>query len=212
MAAIVANTGLALGIPQEIKDSALAYLVVVLEARTEPRIDEDVAELAQLLEGALDIYVLPSAAGAALIEAREKAFWTAKAHGANDIIDLVVPRAQIPVYMARVAAIAQETSSLIVGCGHAGDGNVHLSVFQADPAVRDRALHAVFEAGTQLGGAVSGEHGIGTDKMKYFLALEDPVKLALMRRVKAAFDPKGILNPGALFGDIEGNGHGGIEA
>lgn len=212
MAAIVANTGLALGIPQEIKDAALAYLVVVLEARTEPRIDEDIAELAELLEGALDIYVLPSPAGAALIEAREKAFWTAKAHGANDIIDLVVPRAQIPVYMARVAEIAQETGSLIVGCGHAGDGNVHLSVFQADAAVRDRALHAVFEAGTQLGGAVSGEHGIGTDKMKYFLSLEDPVKLALMRRVKAAFDPKGILNPGALLGDIEGNGHGGIEA
>ena len=50
-----------------------------------------------------------------------------------------------------------------------------------------------------MGGAVSGEHGIGTAKRPYFLELEDPVKLDLMRRIKAAFDPQGILNPGTIF-------------
>jgi len=201
MAGITASAGLELGIPQEIKDTALAYLVIVLEGTVASRIDEDTAALGELLGelGALDLYVLPSAAGAALIDAREKAFWTAKALGANDIIDLVVPRAEIPGYLAAVKVIADETASLVVGCGHAGDGNVHLSVFQGDPAVRSDVVGRILRAGADLGGAVSGEHGIGTAKKAYLAAIEDPTKLDLMRRIKTAFDPAGILNPGVIF-------------
>jgi glycolate oxidase len=201
MAGILGNVGLDLGIPQEIKDTALAYLVVVLEDRRADRLDENIEELAVQVAalGALDVYVLPPQAGAALIDAREKAFWAAKAHGANDIIDMVVPRAQIPEYMAKVSEIANATSSFVVGCGHAGDGNVHLSVFQGDPDVRYEVIHGIFAAGMALGGAISGEHGIGSEKKKYFQELEDPAKLALMQRIKTAFDPHGILNPGTLF-------------
>jgi len=201
MDAIARGHGVELGVDPAIKEQATAYLVVVLEDRHENRLEEDTAELATLLGdlGALDVYVLPSAAGAKLIEAREKAFWTAKAAGADDIIDMVVPRASIPRYMAAVAQLAQERASLVVGCGHAGDGNVHLSVFQKDQAARHDLIHDIFAAGMQLGGAISGEHGIGTEKKVYVAELEDPVKLTLMRRIKAAFDPAGILNPGTIF-------------
>jgi glycolate oxidase len=201
MDAIARGHGVELGVDAAIKEQALAYLVVVLEDRHENRLEEDTADLATLLaeRGALDVYVLPPAAGAKLIEAREKAFWTAKAAGADDIIDMVVPRASIPQYMAAVAQLAHERASLVVGCGHAGDGNVHLSVFQKDPAARHDLIHDIFAAGMQLGGAISGEHGIGTEKKVYVAELEDPVKLTLMRRIKAAFDPAGILNPGTIF-------------
>lgn len=201
MAAVVTGAGIDLGVPQEVKDTALAYLVVVIEQRLADRLDDDVAAVAELMHalGAIDVYVLPSSAGAALIDAREKAFWVAKAAGANDIVDMVVPRAAIPAYMAAVAEVAGATGSWIAGCGHAGDGNVHLSVFQADDEVRHGVMTQVFEAGMALGGAISAEHGIGTAKKDYFCALEDPVKIDLMRRIKAAFDPHGILNPDTIF-------------
>jgi glycolate oxidase len=201
MAGVTAHAGLDLGIPEDVRAEALAYLVVVLEDRSAERLEEDVAELGQRISGlgALDLYILPPGAGAALIEARERAFWAAKANGANDILDMVIPRASMAAYMRTVEQVATETGSLIVGCGHVGDGNVHLSVFQPDAAVRDRAVHGVLLAAMGLGGAISGEHGIGTEKRSYFLELEDPAKLALMRRIKDAFDPHGILNPGTMI-------------
>jgi glycolate oxidase len=201
MGAITAANNLELGVPQDVKDAALAYLVVVLENRSDDRVDEDVQELAELVTGlgALDLYVLPSHSGAALIDAREKAFWTAKAMHADDIIDMVVPRAAIPAYLGAVQEIGQGTGSLVVGCGHAGDGNVHLSVFQPDVDVRKDVVGRILRAGAELGGAVSGEHGIGTEKKRYLAEIEDPTKLDLMRRIKSAFDPAGVLNPGVIF-------------
>ena len=201
MAAITANVGLDLGIPEPVREEALAYLVIVLENTHDDRLQQDVEALGELLVelGAMEVYVLPPHAATELIGAREKAFFVAKAHGADDIIDLVVPRAAIPRYMAEVATVAKEHGALITGCGHVGDGNVHLSVFQPDPELRTEVLRAVFRAGMDLGGAISGEHGIGTEKKKYFLELEDPVKLDLMRAVKRAFDPHGILGPGNLL-------------
>ncbi len=203
MAAMTANLGVELGVPDDVKDRALAYLVVQLEDRDEQRLEADVVSLAGHIAelGAIDVYVLPDAAATQLVEAREKAFWLAKGAGADDIVDVVVPRASIDEFMTGVAGLAQDHQAFVAGCGHAGDGNVHLSVFQPDAEKRHALMHELFAFGMSLGGAISGEHGLGRTKATYFAALEDPIKLALMRRIKAAFDPHGILNPGAVFVD-----------
>jgi glycolate oxidase len=201
MAAITTHVGLDLGIPTEVSEQTQAYLVVMMENQHAERLDEDVQALGeQLVElGAVDVYVLPAGSAAQLIDAREKAFWVAKANNADDIVDIVVPRSAIPEFMAKVGELGQTHQSLIAGCGHAGDGNVHLSVFQPDAEQRYKVMRGLFEAGMALGGAISGEHGVGKEKKRYFLELEDPVKVELMRRIKSAFDPNDILNPGTVF-------------
>jgi glycolate oxidase len=209
MAAITANDDIDLGIPAAVRESALAYLVVMLEERTQDRLDAAVEELAHQLTslGADDVYVPAAAAARRLIEAREKAFWAAKNAGADDILDAVVPRAAMAGFFADVTgAAAASAGALVAGCGHAGDGNVHLAVFQRDRPAREVLLREILAAAVARGGAVSGEHGIGVAKKRYFLELADPVAVALMRRLKLAFDPGGILGPGVLFDDDPAGG------
>jgi glycolate oxidase len=211
MSSITKAAGLDLGIPESVQQAALAYLVVVLEQSSVARLDEDVEQLGTLLSdvGALDVYVLPPTAGSSLITARERLFFVTKASGADDIIDAVIPRAAIPDYLAAVAELAASHGSFVSGCGHVGDGNVHLAVFQPDPEKRHDLNREIFRIASEAGGAISGEHGIGTAKMPYFVETVDPALLSLMRSIKTAFDPKGILGPGRMPGpsDLSGTAH-----
>ena len=163
MKGLLRMNDLTLGIPNEVADVTEAYLIVVLEGRDDARLAVDVADVAEQLASAHahDVYVLPPGQGAELLAARERAFWLVKAAGADDLIDMVVPRDKIPDYLAQVQEIADRHGARVYGCGHAGDGNIHFSVYQSDEVRRGALLRAIFEVGLGLGGAISGEHGIG---------------------------------------------------
>jgi glycolate oxidase len=203
MAALVNQEKLELGVPDTIRDSCEAYLVVALENNDSDRLHEDIESLGELLTelGALDAYVLEGGSARRLIEAREKTFWTVKAIGMDDIIDVVVPRASMPQFLRKARDLALAEGAGMGGCGHAGDGNVHLAILCKDPDTRKKLLTDIFSYAMELGGAISGEHGLGRSKASYFLELEDPTKVALLRRIKESFDPAGILNPGVVFAD-----------
>ncbi len=118
--------------------------------------------------------------------------------------DIVVPRDKIPKAIQRFEDISRRLELLIVSFGHAGDGNIHVNVMfdGKKPEEKKRAQEAVaeiFRVVLDLGGTLSGEHGIGLTKAP-FLSLElDQVSLKLMQKIKDLFDPNHILNPGKIF-------------
>lgn len=122
--------------------------------------------------------------------------------------DVVVPRAQVSTLLSKVRETCERLELRNATYGHAGDGNLHVNFFwdDADEKRRvDLGVRALFESVTELGGSLSGEHGIGLSKAP-FLGLElSETQIALQRRIKATFDPKNILNPGKIFGS---RGHG----
>lgn len=121
--------------------------------------------------------------------------------------DTVVPRAALAelVLAARTAAARQGLSAVCYG--HAGDGNLHVNLLRGAlsetvwEARRDRAEEELFRAVVDLGGKISGEHGIGLVQRRFLPLAVSPPEIAAMRALKAALDPRGILNPGKIFPD-----------
>lgn len=118
--------------------------------------------------------------------------------------DVVVPVSRLAELIAGIERLGAEHAVRIVSFGHAGNGNLHVNLMHdpadaAEVARVMRALDALFALVLALGGTLSGEHGIGTEKAR-FVGLElDATQLALMRTIKNQFDPHGILNPGKIF-------------
>jgi glycolate oxidase len=118
--------------------------------------------------------------------------------------DVVVPRGRIAELFDTIAMLKVQHQLQIASFGHAGDGNIHVNLMidRADQAARARASLAereLFERVVALEGSISGEHGIGLAKAPYIGIELSPETIALMKRVKDAFDPNGILNPGKIF-------------
>jgi glycolate oxidase len=118
--------------------------------------------------------------------------------------DAVIPRSRIPEMLDFLTELHHETGLLLPTFGHAGDGNLHINVMLPDREERTRLLGAatvrrIFTRAVALGGTLSGEHGVGYAKAPYLsLALSEST-IGVMKLIKQALDPNGILNPGKLF-------------
>ena len=118
--------------------------------------------------------------------------------------DIVVPRSRIPDMVRKINALKEETGLTMVSFGHAGDGNIHFNIMldknnKAELKKAEDAIEAVFDHTLELGGTISGEHGVGITKAAYMAKEVGDVEIDLMKKIKKVFDPKGILNPGKIF-------------
>ena len=118
--------------------------------------------------------------------------------------DIVVPRSKVPEVIRRIEKIQQRYEIPIVNYGHAGDGNIHVNIMvdKKIPGMEEKAhmaIREVFQAALDLGGTMSGEHGVGLAKAPYIELELSPDQIATMKAVKHALDPNNILNPGKMF-------------
>ena len=188
--------------------SADAYLLIRLDGASREALQPSIDILTELLLsiGAKDVLLADT-------DERKESIWNARgafleaiknSTSTMDECDVVVPRDLIPAFVRHSMEIEKETGVTIRSFGHAGDGNLHIyacrenmpeeSWKKAVTEVMDR-LYAEAE---KMKGAVSGEHGIGHAKRKYLEQSLGERQMQLMRGIKQAFDPNGILNPGKV--------------
>ncbi len=184
-----------------------ALLIMEVDGRR-----DEIAGLARALED-LSRHLGAVSVSVAETEAQAKQLWQARKaispalfklapHKINE--DIVVPRNRVPDLVAKIDELRSRTGLTMVAFGHAGDGNIHFNIMldksdQTALEKANRAVEALFDTTLALGGTISGEHGVGITKAPYLRKELGEAELALMRRIKEAFDPLGLLNPGKIF-------------
>lgn len=151
-------------------------------------------------------------------EKARDALWYGRLNAPNSVVksgkgffigDVTVPRDRIPEMQVAIQATAARHADgllFIAVCGHAGDGDLHPTTFyDKDNPLAASALEAanneIIEAALALGGTITGEHGVGTEKIQFMTKRFTPVEIAAQRAIKNAFDPGGLLNPGIMLPD-----------
>lgn len=140
-----------------------------------------------------------------ILDIRDKIQPAIKKAGKSDLIDAVVPRNEIAIFVSKVKQIAAKYGIPVITFGHAGDGNIHLHPLCSGMSMEEwlhkmpYLMQAIYETAVSLGGTISGEHGIGLEKKKYLNLAVDSNRIELMKQIKTIFDPNNILNPGKIF-------------
>ncbi|QAA35374.1 2-hydroxy-acid oxidase [Clostridium manihotivorum] len=189
-------------------NTADAYLLLTFDGNSKEEVEEHYTSIANILlkEGALDILIADT-------DERKEAIWSARGAFLEaikasttemDECDVCVPISKVAEFVNYTYKLQQEFDIRIKNFGHAGDGNLHVYILRDDKAEEEwnhklsEVFRCMYDKSKELKGQVSGEHGIGYAKKQYLSGQLGEVSLDLLRRIKLAFDPKNILNPGKV--------------
>ena len=192
----------------EVKPDVQAHLLIEVDGNDEEAMMKECEKVLEVMEQNECDEVLFADS-----EAQKEALWhmrrmVGEAVKANSIYkeeDTVVPRYELPRLLGKVKELGAQYGFKSVCYGHAGDGNLHVNIIKGELSDEQWneglpvAIRKLFEAVVEMGGTLSGEHGIGYVQRDYMDIAFDPVQMELMQNIKRVFDPKGIMNPGKVF-------------
>jgi glycolate oxidase len=191
------------------------HLLIILDASTDDEMDRLSQGVAEVCceKGAIDVFIADTPSKQDEVLAIRSKIYDAIKAGTVEILDIAVPRAEVAGHVRKVREVAAKYDIWLPTFGHAADGNVHTHIMKvryeggamvpvpesewrpkADPVRQE-----LFRDCKARGGVISGEHGIGLVKKPYLSIVLDEREIDLMRGIKRAFDPRGIMNPGKIF-------------
>jgi len=187
-----------------------AMLLIEVDGNNEKQVEEDAETIGELClaNGAIEVYVADN-------NTTQERIWSVRRNIAEAFIvvsphqsleDIVVPISAISDIMPEIERISKKYHIQIPCYGHAGDGNLHATLVKNPEStmekwyeIEEKALKELYQATIALGGTISGEHGIGSKRKSFLNIAINPTELALMQKIKKAFDPNNIMNPGKIF-------------
>jgi len=188
-----------------------AAALLLIEVDGHPaQVEEDAARVESICHkmGAMRIHVARDAAERDKVWEGRRAALSAlsRVRPTTVLEDATVPRSKIPAMIRSIEDIGRKYGLTIGTFGHAGDGNLHPTILtdrrdKEEWHRVEKAIDDIFENALSFGGTLSGEHGIGTAKSKYLEKETSRATIVYSRRIKAALDPKNILNPGKIIGE-----------
>jgi glycolate oxidase len=196
------------GLPAQLSADPGAYLLIEVDGDHADAIMRDceaIVTVMELHEAGEVLFAEGSAEKDALWRMRRSVPVSVKAHSVYKEEDTVVPRYELPRLLKGVKAIGARYGFSSVCYGHAGDGNLHVNIIKGDlpdafwEHELPKAIREIFQLTVSLGGTLSGEHGIGLVQRPYMDIAFNAAQLELMRAIKRAFDPQGIMNPGKVL-------------
>jgi len=192
-----------MGLPVE------ANALLLLQADGSPAaVEADSEQIIDILKksGAKEVKVAKDANEAAMYWKMRSGGFAAVFGAAHTVMaeDVAVPRDKLAEFIRKLGEISKKSGFFIQFLGHAGDGNLHPSIFtdmrnEEEFARAQKTMAEIFRAAMELGGVLSGEHGIGLEKQRFLKEAMDPVAIDIMKKIKGILDPNNILNPGKIW-------------